>query len=225
MSIAPFLRVGVAVVATLILWLPPSMKSATAHDKARPFPALLASPHTLDFRTKADAALTDWALSRFQQAGLELPPLAVAFHDSKQPCEGYVGLYRSGDTPRVDICGFNWDRFLITPKKTLLHELAHAWAGANLSEEAKERFVRFRHLPTWGDDRFPWGEQGSEQAAEIIAWALLDEELVMAHIQNTDPQRLARAYELLTSTESPSWARFPLTTIGTGMPDDQGLVD
>ena len=136
-----------------------------------------------------------------------------------------MGLYSSGDIPRVDICGFNWDRFLITPKKTLLHELGHAWAGLTLTGDMREAFVQFRGLNTWGDDRFPWAEQGSEQAAEIIAWALLDEELVMAHIHNTDPQRLAQAYELLTATQLPSWRRIPVTKVGTVTPEDQGLVD
>jgi len=175
--------------------------------------------HIYTFRTESDAALTQWALTRFYQAGLELPPLIVAFHDGKQPCDGYVGLFRSADTPRVDICGFNWDRFLITPKKTLLHELAHAWAGSNLTEETKDRFVRFRGLNTWGDDRFPWAEQGSEQAAEIIAWALLDDELAMASIRNSDPRTLAEAYELLTSTMPPPWARTSATVIGAVSPE------
>jgi hypothetical protein len=62
-------------------------------------------------------------------------------------------------------------------------------AGANLTEQTRERFLRFRGLDTWGDDQTPWEEQGSEQAAEIIAWALTDKELVMVTMNNADPQR------------------------------------
>jgi hypothetical protein len=163
--------------------------------------------HTFSFRTESDAVLTEWALSRFERAGLRLPPMNVAFHDDKQPCEGHFGYYRSGDPPRIDICGFNWDRSITAAKKTILHELAHAWAGATLNEQTRERFLRFRGLDTWGDDETPWEEQGSEQAAEVIAWALMDKELVMVTMNNADPTTLARAYRVLTSTLPPAWGR------------------
>lgn len=204
MRIALSLRMGMAVLVTLGMGLTLEPEPTGLRKVVEPSPALVETPHVFEFRTNSDAALADWALGRFQQAGLELPLLIIAFHDDKQPCQGHVGLYRSGDTPRIDICGFNWDRFLITPKRTLLHELGHAWAGATLTEETREEFVQFRGLSTWGDDRFPWAEQGSEQAAEIIAWALLDDELVMASIRNSDPQDLREAYELLTSAQPSS---------------------
>jgi hypothetical protein len=214
---------GVAVLVILGMALSLGPEPTRLRQVVEPFPTLVETPHVFEFRTKSDAALTDWALGRFQQAGLELPPLIIAFHDDKQPCQGHFGLYRSGDTPRVDICGFNWDRFLITPKKTLLHELGHAWAGATLTEETREEFVQFRGLKTWGDDRFPWAEQGSEQAAEIIAWALLDDELVMASIRNSDPQTLNEAYEQLTSTQPSSWGRTPVSVIEPSRPSTQGV--
>jgi hypothetical protein len=203
MWIAPSLKIGVTVLVTVAVGLSLGPERTRMRHVAEPAPVLVASPHVFEFRTKSDAALTEWALGRFQQAGLELPPLIIAFHDHKQPCQGHVGLYSSGSPARIDLCGFNWDRFLITPKKTILHELGHAWAGATLTEDMREEFVQFRGLDTWGNDRFPWAEQGSEQAAQIIAWALLDGELVMASIKNSDPQSLVQAYELLTSLRPP----------------------
>lgn len=199
MWIASSLRVGTAVLVAVAMGLSLGPEPTRMRRAAEAYPALVETPHVFEFRTKADAALTEWALERFERAGLELPPLIIAFHDSRQSCQGHVGLYTSGNPGRVELCGFNWDRFLITPKKTLLHELGHAWAGATLTDEMREEFVQFRGLETWGDDRFPWAEQGSEQAAEIIAWALLDDELVMAPIRNSDPQTLAEAFEFLTS--------------------------
>jgi hypothetical protein len=205
---ASSLRIGTAVLVTVAIGFSLGPEPKRLHQDAEPYPALVQTPHVFEFRTKADAALTEWALGRFQRAGLELPPLHIAFHDSRQSCQGHVGLYTSGSPGRVELCGFNWDRFLITPKKTLLHELGHAWAGATLTDELREDFVRFRGLNTWGDDRFPWAEQGSEQAAEIIAWALLDDELVMASIRNSDPETLAEAYEFLTSMTTEAIDQF-----------------
>jgi len=191
---------------------------------AEPSPAPPETPHTFDFRTDEDAALTEWALARFEQAGLQLPHLVIAFHDKKNPCNGHVGYYRSGTPARIDICGFNWNRFLTAPKKTILHELAHGWAAATLTEETRAEFLRFRGLDTWGDDQTPWEEQGSEHAAEVIAWALMDKELLMVTIRHADPKTLAHAYELLTSTPPPIWGRTPVTTIGTVTPEDESLV-
>lgn len=193
MWIAPSLRIGMAVLATFTLWLTPWNASSGKEIE------VLDPVHPFTFRTQADAALTDWALARFEQAGLAFPPLIIAFHDDKQPCNGYFGFFRSGTPARIDICGFNWDRFLMKPKATLLHELGHAWADYSLTEGARQRFLRLRGLTTWGDDQTPWNEQGSEQAAEIIAWAM-DRELQLATMRDAHPGTLAQAYLQLTGT-------------------------
>jgi Zn-dependent peptidase ImmA (M78 family) len=200
------------------------LQTMPATPIAEPSLGQIETPHVFDFRTNTDAALTEWALARFERAGLRLPPLAIAFHDVKQPCDGHFGFYRSGTPAQIDICGFNWNRFLTTPKKTILHELGHAWAGANLTEESREDFIRFRGLDTWGDDQTPWQEQGSEQAAEIIAWALMDKELLLGTIRDADPRSLAQAYELLTSSPSPSRERTPITLSGAVVAEDERLI-
>ena len=194
MWITPSLRIGTAALAAAITLLTPGTADS---DKASTH---LNSAHTFKFRTQADAVLTEWALSRFEQAGLSLPPLTIAFHDDKQPCEGNIGYYRSTTPARIDICGFNSDRFLVTPKKTILHELGHAWARHTLTDQTRHTFCRLRGLTVWNDDDTPWEEQGSEQAAEIIAWALFDQELTLGKIGNAQPPSLARAYLALTGT-------------------------
>ena len=186
--------------------------------------ARIATAHAFTFRTDADAALTEWALARFERAGLQLPPLAIAFHDDKKPCDGQPGLFRSSTPTQIDICGFNRNRFLVTPKKTILHELGHAWAQLNLTNDIRERFLHLRGLDTWADEKTPWEEKVSEHAAEVIAWALIDQELLMTTIRNADPETLAQAYELLTSTEPPSWGRTPVTVMGDVSPEDESLV-
>lgn len=200
MWIAPSLRIGLAVITTVAMGLSLGPEPTRLRQVAEPVPALVASPHIFEFRTESDAALTEWALERFHQAGLELPPLLVAFHDAKEPCGGHPGIYRSGTPARIDMCGFNWDRFIVKAKMTLLHELGHAWAAHNLTAEAQQLFVDSRGLPTWGDDQWPWKEQGSEQTAEVIAWALLDQDYGMSSIPDSKPLALAHAYQQLTGT-------------------------
>lgn len=156
------------------------------------------------FRDDSDMALTEWALGRFERAGLRLRSISFSFHDEKSPCHGQNGYFHSGEPHQVDICGFNWDRFLVTPRKVILHELAHTWVHDNLSEPARQDFLDLRDLELWSDDGATWGEQGMEHAAEIMAWRLMDEEVSMTSIGDTDQSSLADAYQLLTGSGSVS---------------------
>jgi hypothetical protein len=201
MPTAPSLASGLAILATFIISLAPwTYTDRTGSDLVSAKAITGGTAHTFEFRDESDAALTEWALGQFAQAGLRLPPLVVAFHDSKEPCGGHPGVFRSGTPARIDMCGFNWDRFIVKAKMTLLHELGHAWADHSLTAEARQRFVDSRALPTWGDDQWPWKEQGSEQAAETFAWALLDEEHRMSSIPDSQARTLAEAYLQLTGT-------------------------
>jgi len=193
------LRLGIAL--SLLVTLFPAQLSRPTKDlgfEARPLSAR--AEHEFGFRSRSDAALVEWALTRFDRAGLVLPPLVISFHDDRTGCDGNFGLYRSGAPAQVDICGFNWHRFVVTAKKTLLHELAHAWTGHALTETARDEFVDLRGLDTWGDDEFPWEEQGSEQAAEIIAWGLMDDDLDLTRLKDASPPALSEAYRYLTGS-------------------------
>jgi hypothetical protein len=152
------------------------------------------------FRDEADVALTEWALGRFEQTGLDLSDVSITFHDEKAPCQGQNGYFHPGDPHRIDICGFNWDRFLVTPRKVILHEMGHVWAHENLDQKARQDFLEMRGLEVWNEPGAAWAEQGQEHAAEIIAWALMDEEISMMSIGSPDPALLVEAYELLTSS-------------------------
>ena len=54
----------------------------------------------------------------------------------------------------------------------LLHEMAHGWLDANLSEIERARFLDLRRLSTWNSPEVSHDERGFEQAAEIMAWTL-----------------------------------------------------
>jgi hypothetical protein len=86
----------------------------------------------------------------------------------------------------------------IVLKRTLLHEIGHIWAAAALDEATKDSFLELRGLESWADKETPWQDRGSEQAAEIMAWALMDSELLLATLSDHDPASLAAGFELLT---------------------------
>ena len=157
----------------------------------------------LTVRDDSDAALARWARSRFERAGLDLPDLSLAFHDDLDECHGLYGWFRTSSPVHIDICGFNANRFLPAPKRLILHELAHAWTHENIDEESKRLFLQDRGSTSWHDESTPWEERGFEQAAEIIAWALMDEERTIRTLPELDPSTIRQAYQLLTSTPLP----------------------
>ena len=197
MSVARILGVGLLLSGISAGWL-----MAPASGEVAALSGQEAALDQAGFRDEADVALARWAFDRFDQAGLELPPLSLSFHDDRTECEGHVGYFRPGTPASIDICGFNWNRFLVTPKKTILHELAHAWAHQTLDGETRDLFLDARGLDTWQDHSVPWEEQGIEHAAEVIAWGLIDEDLLLTSIGETDSVQLAEGFELLTGREA-----------------------
>jgi hypothetical protein len=164
------------------------------------------APRPLAF-TGADAtdeAAVDWALHRFRTGGLrELPPLEVHLHRSREGCDGGLGLYSMN---RIDLC--TKDSSEPYARKYALHEIAHAWAETNVDPGLMRRFMDVRDVEAWNDQRVPWKERGTEQAAEIIAWGLGEGEIVPTLSEPLESKALAGLYELLTG-------RAPITPAAT----------
>ncbi len=149
-------------------------------------------------------SLLDWALSRFDDAGLELPPVDVRFLDVDK-CDGYVGTLSQGET-----------RFVVRScatggqlRQNLLHELAHAWdLAGSIADKTKDRFLELRGLVAWHAADTDWNEKGSEHAAEIIAWGLEAAEWAInspiAEVGPQDTDSLREAFVLLTG-RTPLW--------------------
>ena len=80
----------------------------------------------------AQEALIEWAIGRFADAGLELPPLEFVHYPTREPCRGARGLY-TGDRSRatIRICVREASPFA---ELLLLHEIAHAWDGYALTD-------------------------------------------------------------------------------------------
>jgi hypothetical protein len=152
--------------------------------------------------------LVDWGQTRFRQAGLELPEVDFYFHADTLACHGHVGIYYQASRS-LHICRLD--------KPTILHELAHAWTHHNLEDQQRATFTTLRGLDGWNDHSRDRGERATEHAAEIIAWGLMDRNLLVRWATTTDtgstqltwrlltiddsgPDRLIEAYEFLTGT-------------------------
>lgn len=106
--------------------------------------------------------MVDWALARFEAAGLQLPDLSIEFKAAGCRSRGQY----SRKTQTIHICDGR--------KMTLLHELAHAWD--HFAHFQRETFLDLRGLDTYfGDPDTPAAEMGVEHVAEILAWGLMDE--------------------------------------------------
>ena len=155
--------------------------------------------------TPFDHRLVDWALERYEAAGLELPPVEIHFHRDPAGCRGNSGFYDSG---RLDVCSV--DNTVAYSRKVVVHELAHAWSEAHLTAEDQGRFLNLRGLRSWNSREIPWGLRGSEQAAEVITWGVTAGVGVAVLMPGDDaPEQLRSAYELLTGRAPPGQPHSP----------------
>jgi hypothetical protein len=161
--------------------------------------------------TTEQQALVDWAASRFERVGLDLPDVSVTFHDASVECRGFGGLYIPS-TREIRICQM--------VNTTMVHELAHAWIETTFDETDRQEFMAQRGLEVWADPGYEWSELGAEQAAEVITWGLMDRNILIRWIEtaadgqevpsfrlfklpDSSPDELIAAYELLTD-DSPT---------------------
>ena len=176
------------VTATILSLSGPAAETATVIGEVNPF----------------ESTTLEWALGRYDAAGIDLPPFTVKFAESDD-CGGSMARAIQGDPmPRVIICTKLTTSKELVLKRTMLHEIAHIWAADALDQAIRASFLTLRGLDTWGSRDVPWHARGSEQAAEVMTWALMDRELLMATLADRDPAGLAAGYELLTGTTVPS---------------------
>jgi len=135
-----------------------------------------------------------WAIERYAEAGLELPPLTVIVHPSRDDCDGNRGQYHIvGNVDVVDLCD--------TSVPVILHELAHAWTAHHASEEARAAFLGYVGLDAWSGSDVPYDERGTERAAQTMSLCLAERPLTPI-----DASRYAsylEGYEILTGLTSP----------------------
>src|SRR5262245_58836277 len=161
------------------------------HPTTGPRPVVVADGVRVFGADAEHQRLTRWALGRYEQAGLTVPPIEVHFHPDTSGCYGHLGSEWNG---RVDLCVVIVSEIA---RDALLHEIGHAWVQDNVTAQTRERFMRMRGLTVWNDQDVIWDERGFEHAAETMAWAL-GHRFLAPGIPDHDPARLTAAFELLT---------------------------
>jgi hypothetical protein len=162
--------------------------------------------------TDEQRALIDWATRRFAMAGLTPPSVEFVFHSSSLDCSGHIGLYYA-NSDTIHLCRLD--------NSAILHEMAHAWARQNLATATIAQFVSSRDLAAWNDQDEPWSLRGTEHAAEIIAWALLDHNRLVRWIANDGDE----TYKLLSIPDSSSDRLSDGFELLTGMQATARLLD
>lgn len=142
--------------------------------------------------------MVSWATDLFSEAGLELPPIRFVHHgDDTSACAGRVGAHHVAEGINViDLCSSeaSWPNQVM-----VLHETAHAWADHALTDDRKAAFGELRGWTYWRNhDTVAWHENGSEQAAEIMVWGLVDRPMAMLRIHDNSCDDLEAGYRVLT---------------------------
>jgi hypothetical protein len=155
------------------------------------------SSHSARGFSYAQEVLIEWAIGRFADAGLELPPLEFVYYPTREPCRGARGFY-TGDRSRatIRICMREASPFA---ELLFLHEIGHAWDQYALTDRRRAAFLQQRDLEDWWDNgSAPWHTYGAEQAAQIIVWGLIDRPIHIATIPDSGCLDLRTGYVLLT---------------------------
>lgn len=154
--------------------------------------------------SKEAGRLVDWAITKFEAAGLALPAIDVRVHHDKTGCDGHLGLtYNTPDRVTLHLCTPADGRGVVD-RLTLVHELAHAWVAENVDAAERHRFMAVHSLESWWDAADGWEGQGVEWAAETIAWAVFDEGVRMIGEVDDDASAVRRGYEMLTGKPVPA---------------------
>jgi hypothetical protein len=140
------------------------------------------------------------AVGLFADAGLELPPLVIRSGESGRGCGGHDGIHRPhAGWSEIELCV---DAPTGMVFHTVLHELAHAWATRGLSSDRRAEFQDLRGFVYWRNyDEAAWEDNGTEQAAEIIAWGVNDRPAGTVRIDRVSCGDLHAGFVALTGME------------------------
>lgn len=166
---------------------------------------------TIEAPTEDQTEHARWALRRLDRAGIDLPTMTIVFHTDYEACGMRQGVLRiSGDEITLHEC----ERLPHDIRRSLLHELVHAWDYGTdaLVDEVRNDFLRLRDLDAWEGAHLEWEHRGAEHAAEIVAWGLMEARIRIPssvwNVGSNDTGDLVEAFQLLTGTD-PLW-------LGTG---------
>ena len=140
------------------------------------------------------------AVGLFAEAGLPLPALVVYGTEDPSACDGHDGLHQPHEQwSEVFLCSPAADEWF---RRVVLHELAHAWSTIGLPDERRHAFQVLRGWEHWSNhDLAEWRDNGTEQAAEVIAWGVSDKAAPTVQIDHDRCSELRTGYRTLTGIE------------------------
>jgi hypothetical protein len=156
--------------------------------------------------------LLKWGLERFAHANLAPPLLRSATFAPVPACANVPGVVTEAENGAIDLVlctdaqqaclpdRATCSEFRAADRLGMLHELGHAWLLDNLTDAAADDFLELNGLTDWLGVDTPWHRRGAEQAAEIIAWGLLEDQVRLVRIGDPPCAQIAAGYELLTGT-------------------------
>lgn len=171
-------------------------------------PLLTATVGSVDVynATPEQVRLVEWALNAFEEAGLPAPPVeSVGFPPTEACAAGFSGMAaHNGETGSIDVCAtpdaFMGEELPLTGRRSILHELGHLWTVGHTEDAIRSAFMQARGIETWSAP--VWEGSGSEHAAEIIMWALIDAD-IKPRLPNRTTAELNNAYTTLTGHPAP----------------------
>lgn len=158
--------------------------------------------------------LLQWAMVRFEVAGLEPPELAtVTFESQTRRCEGLGGLVLAcGSGPadlllclheaQTDVAGEPLG-CSIHARTAMLHELGHAWIESNLDDGDRAAYLTRTGLPSWRGAHVAWNQRGAERSAEVMMWGLLDVDIPLSRLGSPACGDLEQEFRFLTGVDPP----------------------
>ena len=139
--------------------------------------------------------IVDWAMERYADADLDLPVLHLHLYPDVSDCSGNRGFFSPSSNP--------WTIAICTEEPMVaLHELGHAWAEHTLTADDRVSYVQHRGLESWNDPGTQWSARGSEDAANTLAWGLLDTPIRVVSSSGPLAER-SEAFRFLTGAYSP----------------------
>ncbi len=167
--------------------------------------------------TADELLLIEEVRSGFEAAGLTIDPaVTVGLYRTPEACKGNMGLYLPNAEPQVRVCWTHEDAGVEhrLRAQALTHELAHAYIDANVSEPLQQAYLEFNGLESWRAGAVAWEDRGTEHAAELVTWAVLDPAVQFIDFADQSCAHWAAAFTLLTELAAPA----PLTTECSAQP-------
>ena len=196
-------RITVLAAAALVLGIVTGA-IAPMGEAEEPAPALGA----LAPLSEAEAVVAETAMAAFVEAGMgfDTTPV-VSFHREKADCAGNLGYWVDEDgIDRIRVCWTHDDPAVeaVLQTQAMVHELAHAWAHRNVDDADRAAFSEFVGVESWEGADAEWIHRGTEVAAELITWAVLDPAVSFIDFDEAGCRDWAAAFELLAGRPAPA---------------------